>query len=58
MIQGKLSVNPINPTTLRDILRNMSSHLPEGFEMIVVTRTENVHLGYELVKITVVGNIH
>ena len=58
MIQGKLSMNLINPTTLYSILRNMSLHLPQGYKMIVVTRTENVHLDYELVKVTMVGKVY
>jgi len=58
MIQGNLSMNIINPTTLHNILRNMSLHLSESYEMIVVTRTENVHLDYELVKVRVVGKVY
>jgi regulator of replication initiation timing len=35
-IQGKLSVNLINPTTLHNILRN------EGYELNSGTRAENI----------------
>jgi hypothetical protein len=58
VIQGKLSVNLINPTTLHDILRNVSLHLPEGYELISGTRAENIHLYYNLITVTVLGNIH
>lgn len=58
MIQSKLPVNFINPTNLHNSLRNASLHLPEGYELIVGTRTENIHLYYELVKVTIVENVH
>jgi len=51
-------MNLINPTTLHNILGNVYLHLPESYELIVVTRTENIHLYHELVKVTVVGNVH
>jgi len=57
-IQGKLSVNLINPTTLRNILQNISLHLPEGYELIAGTRAENIHLYYNLFTVTVLGFVH
>jgi len=57
-IQGILSVNLINPTTLHNILRNVSLHLPEGYELITGTRAENIHLHYNLITVTVLGNVH
>ena len=57
-IQGKLSVNLINPTTLRSILQNVSLNLPEGFELIAGTRAENIHLYYNLITVTVLRNVH
>jgi len=55
---GKLSVNLINPTTLHNILRNVSLQLPEGYELIAGTRAENIHLYYILITVTVLGNVH
>ena len=40
------------------ILRNVSLHLPEGYELVAGTRAENVHLYYELVKVAVIGDAH
>jgi len=57
-IQGKLSVNLINPTTLHNIMQNVSLHLPEGYELITGTRAENIYLYYSLITITLLGNIH
>jgi len=57
-IQGKLSVNLINPTTLHKILQNVSLRLPEGYELIFGTRAENIHLYYNLIAVTVLGNVH
>ena len=58
MIQGKVPVNRINPTTLHNVLRNACLHLPEGYELIVGTQAENVNLYYDLIVLTMAGNIH
>jgi hypothetical protein len=55
---GKLPMNWINPTTLQNILRNVSLQLPGGFHLILGTKTENVHLYYEIVKVTAIDNVH
>jgi hypothetical protein len=55
---GKLPLNLINPTTLQNILRNVSLQLPGGFDFILGTKTENIHLYYEIIKVTVVANVH
>jgi len=57
-ILGNLSVNLINPTTLHNILRNVFLHLPGGYELIAGTRAENIHLYYNLIRVTVLGNVH
>jgi hypothetical protein len=36
----------------------VSLHLPDGYELVAGTRTENVHLYYELVKVAVIGDAH
>jgi len=43
MIQGKLPVKLINPTTLHNILRNVSLNLPDGYELISVTLVGDIH---------------
>ena len=58
ILLGKVPVNILNPTTLHNILRNVSLHLPEGYELVAGTRAENVHLYYELVKVAIIGNAH
>ena len=57
-MQSKLPLNFINPATLQNILRNVSLHLPEGYELIAGTRMDNIHLYYELITVTMVGNVH
>jgi len=54
----KLPMNVINPTTLQNILRNISLQFPGGFDLIFGTKTENIHLYYEIVKVTAVANVH
>jgi len=34
VLQGKLPLNLINPTTMQGILRNKSLQLPEGYELL------------------------
>jgi len=58
ILLGKLSLNLLNPTTMYNILRNVSLHLPEFYELVAGTRAENVHLYYELVKVAVIGDEH
>jgi len=58
VLQGKLPMNLINPTTLQNILRNVFTHLPEGHELIASPRSDNIYLYYELVSVTLIGNSH
>ena len=46
----------INLAVLHNILRNVSLHLTENYELIAGTKAENINLCYEIVKITVIGN--
>jgi hypothetical protein len=57
-IHGKLPIKLVNPTTLQNILRNVALHLSEGYELIVGTRTENLHFYYELAKVSLIANAH
>jgi len=56
VILGKLPVLLINLAVLHNILRNVSLHLTENYELIAGTKAENINLCYEIVKITVIGN--
>ena len=58
VLQGKLPMNLINPTTLQIILRNVSTHLPEGYELLATPRSDNIYLYYELVSVALIGNLH
>jgi len=40
------------------ILRNITLHLPEGYELIAGTRTENIHQYYKWSKVSIVANSH
>ena len=56
-IHGKLPIKLVKHT-LQNILRNVTLHLPEGYELMVETRTENVHIYYELAKVSLVATAH
>ena len=58
VLQGKLPTDLINPTTLQNILGNVDMHLPEGYELIASTRSDNIYLYYELVLVALIGNSH
>jgi hypothetical protein len=58
MIQGKLPLSQITPTTLHNILRNVSLHLPEGYQIIAGTQLQNIYLYYDLITVSVIGNVH
>jgi hypothetical protein len=57
-LSGKLPINVLNPSTLHNILTNVSLHLPEGYELVAGTRAKNIYLYYELVEAMVVGNVY
>jgi hypothetical protein len=56
IISGKLPVRFIDPATLQNILRNVTLKLPDGYELIVGTKTENIHLYYQLANVSMVAN--
>ena len=58
VLQGKLPISLINPTTPQGVLRNVSLQLPEGYELIVGTKSDKMYLYYELVQVSVIGNVH
>ena len=57
-LSGKLPMTILSPNILHSILRNISLCLPENYELIAGTKFENIHLYYELIKVTTVGNAH
>jgi hypothetical protein len=46
------------PNVLYSILRNIYLCLPENYELILGTKFDNIHLYYELIKVTAVGISH
>jgi hypothetical protein len=57
-LSGKLPITIISPNVLYSILRNISLCLPENYELNASTKFDNIHLYYELIKVTVVGTAH
>jgi len=57
-ISGSLSMKLISPSSLQNILRNVTLHLPEGYELIAGTRTENIYQYYKLSIVSIVANFH
>jgi len=55
-ISGSLSMKLISPSSLQSVLRNITLHLTEGYELIAGTRTEDIHQYYKLSKVSIVAN--
>jgi len=58
VLLGKLPVKLLDPTTLHNILKNVSLRLQDGYELIVGNKIENVHSYYEMIKVTVFADAH
>jgi hypothetical protein len=57
-IQGSLSIRLLNPAVLLNILKNVCLQPPGGYEIIPEIRVENIHLYYELGKVSVAATPH
>jgi len=55
-ISGSLSMKLIGLSSLQSILRNITLHLPEGYELIAGTRTEDIHQYYKWSKVSIFAN--
>jgi len=55
-MHGRLSTKLVNPTVLQNILRNVPLRLPEGYELIAGTNTENIYLYYDMTAVSIVAN--
>jgi len=58
VVMGSLPANLINPTTLYNILKHVSFHLPETFILIAGTRVKNIHFYYKHIKIAAIAKSH
>jgi hypothetical protein len=54
---GKVPFNLISPNLLREILKNVSMVLPEGYEFIMALRPNNIILYYD-VKVAVLADLN
>jgi len=50
---GKLSMNLIPPTVLRNILKNVTSYLPDGYTLCASLQQNNIDVFYEFMDISV-----
>jgi hypothetical protein len=48
----------LNPFTLHGILKNVSHHLPDSFEIIAGTKIEDSPLYYDIIKTVIIGDFH
>jgi hypothetical protein len=53
-----LLINFVNPTVLLGILKNVSLQLPSSHTLIADIRSENIHLYYELIKVSIIATPH
>jgi len=57
-LQGKLPVTLIGSSVLYDIVRNVSFHLPGGYELVAGTTRQNIFFYYELITVAMFGDSH
>jgi hypothetical protein len=57
VLLGKLPIKLLDPITLQNILKNVSLHLQDGYELIVGNKLDNVNL-YEMMKVAIFGDAH
>ena len=55
---GRIPMNLVSPTTLRELLRNVTLTLPEGLELIVGLRPNSVYLYHEVVEAIMLAGVH
>jgi len=55
---GKTPLNLIGPTMLREMLKNVTLVLPEGYELIAGLRPNNVYLYYEIIQAIMLADVH
>jgi hypothetical protein len=53
---GKLPMTLVDPLTLHSILKNISLHLPDGYELVAGTKLENIH--YDFIQTAIIGDPH
>ena len=56
IITGKLPLSLVSPPTLLNILKNISLHLPEGYELITGTKLKDIHLYYDTIQTAIIGD--
>jgi len=49
-LNGKLAVTLVKPTTLQNILRDISLHLPDNYELAAGIQRENLHMYYDFMS--------
>jgi hypothetical protein len=55
-MKGKLSVNLIPPTMLRNVLKNVTSYFPDSYTLCVSLRQNNINLFYEFMDISILAD--
>jgi len=55
---GKTPLNLVSPNTLRELLKNVTLILPEGYELIAGLGPNNVYLNYEVIQAIMLADLH
>ena len=58
IILGNFPIKLSDPATLQIILRNVTLNLPDGYELIAGTKTEDVHLYFQIARVSMIANAH
>jgi hypothetical protein len=55
---GKIPLNLISPSMLRNMLKNVTLLLPGGYDLIVSLRFNNVFMHYEIIEAAMLADLH
>jgi hypothetical protein len=55
---GKIPLNPISPSMLREMLKNIALAIPGAYDLIASLRPNKVFLYYEIIQAVVLADLH
>jgi hypothetical protein len=55
---GKIPLNLISPSTLRDMLQNVSLVLQGGYDLIISLHPNNVFMYYDMIQAAMLADLH
>ena len=58
VVLGKIPLNLVRPNMLREMLKNVTMVLPEGYDLLACLNSNNMFMYYEMVQAVVLADLH